>query len=602
MAKMLKERKDVEESLTWDLTKLFQTEEELLQALKEITDKSQFMEDTYKGKLHQPEIINRCLDDNRELEVQLIHTSSYVELAQSVDYTDAKNQKLYGKTMNIIYEVLSQISFVKSEILLADLSIIEAAADQSSENRNFLLDLLREKEHMLHPDTEKALSALSSTLESPYRVYEQAKLADMNFGTFQAHGKEYPLGYSLWENDYEYDIDSEIRRNAFAAFSKKLAEYQYTTATAYQTQVQKEKTLASLRGFDSVFDYLLFGQKVERELYNRQIDLIMEKLAPHMRKYAALLQKVHHLDKMTYPDLKIAVDPEYDPSVTIEESKKYIEDALAILGEDYLDMVKTAYQDRWIDFAQNKGKSTGGFCASPYGANSYILLSWSEKMAEVFTLAHELGHAGHFKLCNEAQSVYDVNVSTYFVEAPSTINELLMAKHLLKNSEDKRFKRWVLSSMIGHTYYHNFVTHLLEAAYQRKVYEIIDEGGSVQAETLSELKKEVLQQFWGDAVELTSGTELTWMRQPHYYMGLYSYTYSAGLTIATAVSQRIEKEGAPAVADWRKVLAAGSTKTPVELAQMAGVDITTDQPLLDTIAYIGSMIDEIIALTEEITE
>lgn len=602
MAKMLKERKDVEESLTWDLTKLFQTEEELLQALKEITDKSQFMEDTYKGKLHQPEIINRCLDDNRELEVQLIHTSSYVELAQSVDYTDAKNQKLYGKTMNIIYEVLSQISFVKSEILLADLSIIEAAADQSSENRNFLLDLLREKEHMLHPDTEKALSALSSTLESPYRVYEQAKLADMNFGTFQAHGKEYPLGYSLWENDYEYDIDSEIRRNAFAAFSKKLAEYQYTTATAYQTQVQKEKTLASLRGFDSVFDYLLFGQKVERELYNRQIDLIMEKLAPHMRKYAALLQKVHHLDKMTYPDLKIAVDPEYDPSVTIEESKKYIEDALAILGEDYLDMVKTAYQDRWIDFAQNKGKSTGGFCASPYGANSYILLSWSEKMAEVFTLAHELGHAGHFKLCNEAQSVYDVNVSTYFVEAPSTINELLMAKHLLKNSEDKRFKRWVLSSMIGHTYYHNFVTHLLEAAYQRKVYEIIDEGGSVQAETLSELKKEVLQQFWGDAVELTSGAELTWMRQPHYYMGLYSYTYSAGLTIATAVSQRIEKEGAPAVADWRKVLAAGSTKTPVELAQMAGVDITTDQPLLDTIAYIGSMIDEIIALTEEITE
>jgi len=321
-----------------------------------------------------------------------------------------------------------------------------------------------------------------------------------------------------------------------------------------------------------------------------------------MRKYAKLLKKIHKLDEMTFADLKIAVDPEYDPNVTIEESKKYIEDALAILGDDYLEMVKKAYDDRWIDFAQNKGKSTGGFCESPYGSHSFILLSWSEKMAEVFTLAHELGHAGHFKLCNESQNIFDVNVSGYFVEAPSTINELLMANYLLKSNEDKRFRRWVLSSMIGHTYYHNFVTHLLEAAYQREVYRIIDDGGSVQASTLSKIKREVLEKFWGDDVKITDGAELTWMRQPHYYMGLYSYTYSAGLTIATEVSKRILEEGKPAIDDWRVVLTAGSTKTPVELAKMAGVDITTDKPLLDTIEYIGNIIDEIVKLTEEIEE
>lgn len=141
--------------------------------------------------------------------------------------------------------------------------------------------------------------------------------------------------------------------------------------------------MATLRGFDSVIDSLLLPQKVDRDLYNRQIDLIMEKLAPHMRKYAKLLKKIHKLDEMTFADLKIAVDPEYDPNVTVEESKNYIEGALAILGDDYLEMVKTAYDERWIDFAQNKGKSTGGFCASPYGSHSFILLSWSEKMAEV---------------------------------------------------------------------------------------------------------------------------------------------------------------------------------------------------------------------------
>jgi len=163
-----------------------------------------------------------------------------------------------------------------------------------------------------------------------------------------------------------------------------------------------------------------------------------------------------------------------------------------------------------------------------------------------------------------------------------------------------RFKRWVISNIVSKTYYHNFVTHLLEAAYQRKVYELVDTGESVNANILNQLKRSVLEEFWGDAVDITEGAELTWMRQPHYYMGLYPYTYSAGLTISTQVSQRILKEGDAAVEEWLAVLQAGGTKSPVELAQMAGVDITTDQPLRDTIAYIGHLVDELERLTLEI--
>jgi oligoendopeptidase F len=223
-------------------------------------------------------------------------------------------------------------------------------------------------------------------------------------------------------------------------------------------------------------------------------------------------------------------------------------------------------------------------------------------MREVFVLAHELGHAGHFTLCHQNQNIFDTRPSLYFIEAPSTMNEMLMANYLMKINDDKRFRRWVLSSIIGRTYYHNFVTHLLEAAYQREVYKIIDEGGSVQAAKLNELKRGVLEKFWGDTVKIVEGAELTWMRQPHYYMGLYPYTYSAGLTVATEVSKRILKEGQKAVDDWREVLKAGGTKTPVELAKMAGVDITTDKPLLNTIEHIGNIIDEIIKLTEELEE
>lgn len=600
MEKIIKNRKDVDINLTWDLSSIFKTEEEFEATLKELSVLTSKIEMEYKGKLTTADAMNGCLDLYREVVRLMTLTGTYVQLAVSVDYSNNENQARYFKIINQLTDADSRLSFIKSELIEASQDELEKAIASSKENSHFLWDIKREKPYAMHPEVERVLSSLSSTLEAPYHIYEQAKLADMTFPSFTVDDKTYPLGYALFENDYEYEVNTKIRRKAFREFSKKLREYQYTTAATYQIEVQRQKTMATLRGFGSVIDSLLFSQKVDKTLYNRQIDLITTKLAPHMRKYAKLLKRIHKLDQMTFADLKIAVDPDYDPTVTIEESKAYMEGALSVLGDDYMDMVRAAYRDRWIDFAQNKGKSTGGFCASPYGKNSFILLSWSEKMAEVFTLAHELGHAGHFRLCNQAQSIYDTEVSRYFVEAPSTMNELLMANYLIKSNPDKRFRRWVLSSMVGHTYYHNFVTHLLEAAYQREVYKILDEGGSVQAETLNKIKREVLETFWGDEVEISDGAELTWMRQPHYYMGLYSYTYSAGLTIATQVSKRILKEGQPAIDDWKEVLKAGSTKTPEELAKMAGIDISTDQPLLDTIEYIGSMIDEIIKLTDEI--
>ena len=600
MGKILKDRKDVEQSLTWDLSAIYSTEEQYNLAVKELQGLTFEMEKNYKGRLNTASNINQCLDKVREISKLMYLTGSYAELAVSVDHTNNENQDRLMNFMNISSDIGSRISFVDSEIIQVDERIIEDAISESKENSNYLKDIKRNKPHALHPEVERVLAALSGTLEAPYSIYERAKLADMNFNNFTVDGVEHPLSFGLFEDEWEYENNTKVRRAAFEAFSSKLREYQHTVAAAYQTQVQKEKTMATLRGFDSVIDSLLFSQKVDRELYNRQIDLIMERLAPHMRKYARLLQKLHKIEEMTFADLKIGVDPGYEPNISVEGSKKYIEEALSILGEDYLKMIKRAYDERWIDFAQNKGKSTGAFCASPYGSHSFILISWAEKMAEVFVLAHELGHAGHFTLCNESQNIFDTEVSTYFVEAPSTMNEMLMANYLMKVNDDPRFKRWVLSSLIGHTYYHNFVTHLLEAAYQREVYKIIDKGGSVQATKLNEIKRSVLEKFWGEDVKIIEGAELTWMRQPHYYMGLYPYTYSAGLTIATEVSKRILSEGQPAIDDWREVLKAGSTKTPVELAKMAGVDITTEKPLLDTIEHIGNIIDEIIKLTEEI--
>lgn len=602
MSKQVLSREEVDKNLTWDLTDIFKSEEEFEAAVKKAEELTDEIESEFKGRLEEAGIINACLDKLRDLYELLIQTSSYAYLAVSVDQTNAENQGRNMMLGNILSQIESRISFIESEIIQVDETIIEEAMAASEMNKGYLQDILRNKPYVLHPEVEKTLSALSNTLDSPHRIYNLAKLADMDFGSFEVEGKKYPLTFVSFEGEWEYVADTKLRRAAFETFSKKLAEYQNTIAGAYQTQVQKEKTIADLRGYDSVIDYLLFPQKVDRSLYDRQIDLIMEHLAPHMRKYAKLLQRVHGLEEMTFADLKIDLDPKFEPEITIEESRPYIVDALSILGDDYLEAINRAFDERWIDFVQNKGKSTGAFCSSPYGVHPYVLVSWTDKMTEVFTLAHELGHAGHFYLAQKNQNVFDTRPSTYFVEAPSTMNELFVANYLMKNTEDKRMKRWVLSSIVSKTYYHNFVTHLLEAHYQREVYRIIDAGGSVQAPKLNELKRQTLEMFWGDAVTINQGAELTWMRQPHYYMGLYPYTYSAGLTVATEVMKRIENEGQVAIDDWKEVLKAGGTRTPVELAQMAGVDITTDKPLLDTIAYIGEMIDEMIELTDELEQ
>ena len=596
----LLKRKDVPVEETWDLSLIFPEEKLMWECLDKTKEAVAKLCETYKGKLNTAENIVNCLDDQEKIIPDILRIMSYSGLAMEADYTDNELRERNEKVSDEITRMFTDTSFVDSEILLAPDEELEAAVKLAKGCRVYLQDLIAKKAHMLSPETERTLAALGRALEVPYTIYNTLKLADIAFDPFTVNGKEYPLGYSLYEDDYELEADTDVRRAAFRAFYGTLKKYENTTAAAYNACVTQEKTMSELRGFKDVYDSLLFEQKVTREMYDRQIDVITERLAPHMRKYATLLGKKYNLDKMTFADLKIALDPEYDPKVSIEESHKYIREGLAILGDDYVDMVDRAYKERWIDFAKNIGKSTGGFCSGIYRQNSFILLNWNNRMSDVFTVAHELGHAGQSMYGDRAQSFYDNDPSMYLVEAPSTMNELILANHLVSTSDDKRFRRWVLSNMVSNTYYHNFVTHLREAWYQREVYRIIDEGGSVNADILSDIFRRNLELFWGDAVEIPEGAELTWMRQPHYYMGLYSYTYSAGLTVATQAMLRILEEGQPAVDDWKRFLSAGATQDPVGLAKIAGFDITTSGPLNATVDYIGSLIDEICRLTEEL--
>ncbi|WP_041511902.1 oligoendopeptidase F [Staphylococcus aureus] len=594
-------REDVPVSETWDLVDLFKDDQQYYESIDALVQQANQFHHTYATTLNSIEQINTALAELENILIALDRLSNYAELRLSVDTSNIEAQVLSAKLSTTYGKIVSQLSFVESEILELPEEILQQL-EESCPYQHYIKQLIKQKPFQLSASVEQVLATLSPTLNSPYDLYGTTKMLDITFDSFEHDGTTYPVDYATFENDYEDNKDPEFRRKSFKSFSDGIRKYQHTTAATYNMQVQQEKIEADLRGFESVIDYLLYSQEVTRDMFDRQIDMIMRDLAPVMQKYAKLLQRIHELDNMRFEDLKISVDPDYEPEISIEDSKNYIFGALSVLGDDYTNMLREAYDQRWIDFAQNKGKDTGAFCASPYFTHSYVFISWTGKMAEAFVLAHELGHAGHFTSAQKHQPYLESEASMYFVEAPSTMNEMLMANYLFNTSDNPRFKRWVIGSILSRTYYHNMVTHLLEAAYQREVYHKVDQGESLNAPTLNEIMLNVYKQFFGDVVDMTEGAELTWMRQPHYYMGLYSYTYSAGLTIGTVVSQKIKNEGQQAVDAWLETLKKGGSVSPVELANIAGVDITTEQPLKSTIQYISDLVDEVEKLTDEIEQ
>lgn len=601
MSQKLPYRSDVPLNETWDLSDLYKTSEEYELAIRRLPEQAQQFKTQYEGQLNDLPTIENALKAYSEILVDLDRAANYSALQLTVETTDAERQRLDALLTSNYGDVMSRLSFVETELLSLDNDLLQQAID-SLDYPYYLQCLKKRKKYQLHPKAEETLANMSQALGAPSHIYGITKMLDIDFGVFEVDGQQFNMDYTTFEGIYEDHENTSVRRESFRHFSETIRKYQHTTAALYNSHVQNEKLEADLRGYDSVIDFLLEEQDVTPDMYHRQIDIIMSDLAPIMRRYAKVVQRANHLDEMKFEDLKISVDPTFEPTITIEESKKYIYGALSVLGDEYSSMLDDAYRHRWIDFPQNKGKETGAYCASPYASHSYIFISWTGKMTEAFVLAHELGHAGHFTLAQKHQNFLQSEASMYFVEAPSTMNEMLMLDYLLKQSNDIKFKRWAIGSIIARTYYHNMVTHLLEAAYQREVYYRVDKGESLTAPILNEIKKEVITSFWGDDIHISKGAELTWMRQPHYYMGLYPYTYSAGLTIGTIMAQRIKNEGQVAIDEWLEILKAGGSLSPIELVKIANIDLTTEQPLKQTIAYINDLVTELEKLTNQIEQ
>ncbi|MDO5734095.1 MAG: oligoendopeptidase F [Eubacteriales bacterium] len=599
--KTFPQRSEVDPALCWDLTAIYPDDEAAKVEEKQILAEFKLFLEKYRGQLKSLESSAELIEFLADYEALLKNIYKHLDyyfLGFVVEMKNPERRAAWSRVSMEFNPLFAELSFVETELAEAGEEKLRALAEAAPQYEMFLTEIIEWIPHRLSPETEAALAVLKPTLTSSEELYNTVKFNDMEFPDFRVQDKNYPLSYVLYENNYCYSPNTELRRKSFKEFSKVLASYEEITAAIFNQNLQYNKQISELRKFPSVFDYLLHSQKVTAEMHDRQIDTIMAELKGPMRRYAQLLKQVHGLDELYFSDLKLPLDPEFTSEIEPQEARELCAAALEPMGEDYRELLLKAFPERWLDFAQNDGKSTGGFASHVPNVHPYILLNWDNSMAEVFTLIHELGHAGQFIFSEADQTFLQRGMSLYSVEAPSTFHELLLAYHLLEqDSAEPRFKRWVASLIVGNTYYHNMVTHLHEAAYQREIYRLVDQGETINAEICKRVFKEVLSEFWGDSVILDEGAELTWMRQPHYYSGLYSFTYSAGLTIGTEMFQRLREEGPSALSDWRRFLSSGNSLRPLEQAALAGIDISTDAPLKRTIAYI----DELIGTCEKLT-
>ncbi len=589
-------REEVPTEATWDLSDLFATEAAWEAEFQAVEAACQAL-GAHQGQLGtSAAALLACLNAMEALQVRVVRVSSFARLRNAGDGTNPRHQAAMARVMGLHARVDADTSFIDSEILALPAGVLEgfmASEPGLADFRVYLGELLAQRPHRLGADTERVLAALGEVLEAPYMVYGRSKFGDLQLPPFtDAAGHGHANSVNAFESHYETHADPAVRRAAWASFSTGLKAYNHTWAATFATEVSKNVVMARLRGHASTEDFLLQPHQIPRAVYNDILNIIQAELAPHMQRYARLRRRVLKLDQLLYCDIKAPLDPDYNPAVSYEEGSRLILEALEVMGPDYNGFVRQALQQRWVDRADNIGKSSGAFCASPYGVHPYILITWSDTMRNVFTLAHELGHGGHFRLAMQHQRFTNTRPAMPFVEAPSIMNEMLLAQHILARSQEPRLRRSVIMQVLG-TYHHNFVTHLLEAELQRQVYALAEGGRPVTAQLLNGTKGAILESFWGDTVAIDDGARLTWMRQPHYYMGLYPYTYSVGLVASTAMSLLVQREGQPAVARWLQVLKAGGTKKPLELMQMAGIDMNTPQPIHDAVAYVGRLVGEL---------
>lgn len=585
---------------TWNLDHLFLTAEAWEREADELeADLPRIRR--FKGRLGESGVtLLACLRERDALLQRMQRVSLYANLRVAADGSAAVNQALDSRAASLGSRVQAELTFVVSEIeSLAD----EAAEGALAEEPDLaiygpLIDGLRARRpHRLSAETEEALAALGSALQAPAVIRTRSLTADLKLpAVVDEAGREVQLSIARY-GTLAASTDREVRRRAHVALAEGMDRHKATLASTLATMMERNVTLARLRRYGSAVEMHLDNYRMPAEVYRQLLAVVHDEGAPHVRRLMRLRARVLGLERLSYADIDAPLDPGYNPATTYEEAHATIREALGVLGSEVQGIVDEAVRERWVDRADNVGKRNGAFSSGAYGVHPYVFLTWAGRMRNVFTLAHELGHAISTTLTQRRQpfvlaSSLPGQRALFWTEAPSTACELLLGHHILSRTSDARLRRFVTLQFVG-TFFHNMTTHLLEAHFEDRLYEAAQSGRPITTRRVMEVQGEVFERYFGDTVEIDEGARLYWMRQPHFYTGLYPISYSAGLACAYNAVEAMRSEGTPAVERWLGALSAPKFHSSLELMKMAGVDLADAATLRRGLAFYGGLVDEL---------
>lgn len=597
MSQTIPARADVDVRFTWNLADIFPTDDAWRAEFARVRGQLDTLR-SYQGKLSEhAQTLLAFLQLGDALSLALDKLGNYARRKSDEDTRNAVYQEMSAQFMNLAVETGEASAFETPEILAIPDETLDGfyAAEPALEHyRLALTRVRRQKEHTLSHEGEALLAAAGQLGQAPDDIFSMLNDADMTFpDAIDREGGRHPVTHGTFI-PLMHSPDRVLRESAFRSLYGVYGQFRNTSAAVLSSQMKQLQFFANARHYPSALHASLDQTEVPVEIYHNLIAAVREGL-PAMHRYVKLRKKLLGVDELHFYDLYTPIVADEDIRVTYDEAKALALDALAPLGEQYLSMLREGFENRWIDVYENQGKRSGAYSAGAYGVHPYVLLNYTDKLDDAFTLVHEMGHSLHTYLSNEHQSVTYANYVIFVAEVASTCNESLLMQHLLKTTDDKRRRAYLINYFLEQ-FRGTLYRQTMFAEFELWCSEQTRKGEALTAEALSEKYLALNRDYYGADIVLDPEIALEWARIPHFYYDFYVYQYATGYAAAIALSQRILREGQPAVDDYLKFLSGGCSADPVTLLQGAGVDMASPAPVADALRLFGTLVDELESL------
>ena len=597
MAKEILKRSEVPEEFTWNLKDIFESDEAWLaeyESLKELPEKVA----AFRGKLGESAAnLLEFFKEDDELNVRLEMLYGYASCKCDQDTANSTYQDFRGKAMSVIVAISSAGAYASPEIMAIPEETLNRFYEEEPEletYRRSIYSIRRRAEHILSPECEAILSAAGEMSEAPQTISSTFENADLKFPSVtDKEGNTYPLTGGSFVPLLE-SPDQEFRKQVFETYYNRLGEFKNTVAATLDAQFKQLRFFAETRKYPSTLAASLDRTEVPTEVYTNLIEAVHANL-DKMYRYVALRKKMLGVEELHMYDVYTPIVADAAEEIPFEQAKETVLEALHVLGDDYVALLKEGFENRWIDVYENEGKRGGAYSSGNSWPHPYVLLNHKDNLDSQFTLAHEMGHALHSYHSCKYQPVSTSGYVIFVAEVASTCNEVLLMRHLLKKTTDKRQRAYLINHFLDQ-FKGTIYRQTMFAEFELEIGRMAENGESLTADALSAKYHELNKLYFGPDMISDDGIALEWARIPHFFYNYYVFQYATGFSAAVAIANRILAEGEPAVADYKKFLSGGSSTDPISLLKIAGVDMSTPDPINSALKLFDELLDEMESL------